>query len=338
MKKDIICFGVRDYEIPYFEELGKKYDYNLVLKPQFLNTENYKDALGYEVVMVRGNCVVNYEAMKDLADHGLKYYLTRTAGYNHVDLKACKDFHIESAFVPGYSPNAISELALTLAMMLLRNAAYTVDYTHKGNFKVTNQMFSREVRGCTVGILGCGRIGCTSASLFKGLGAKVIGYDVYQSDKAKELVEFVDLATFVKEADIILVHLAYIPGVNDNFINKELISKMKKNAILVNVARGEVLDLKSALEAVENNHLAGLAIDVIDHEKTLFFKNFEDPSKMDTEVHQKLIDLYPRVLVTPHIGSSTDKALIDMIEVSLKNMDEYLSTGDCKNSLLKKIK
>ena len=113
---------------------------------------------------------------------------------------------------------------------------------------------------------------------------------------------------------------------------------MKKNAILVNVARGEVLDLKSALEAVENNHLAGLAIDVIDHEKTLFFKNFEDPSKMDTEVHQKLIDLYPRVLVTPHIGSSTDKALIDMIEVSLKNMDEYLSTGDCKNSLLKKIK
>ncbi len=336
MKKEIICFGVRDYEIPYFEKLGKEYDYKLVLKPQFLNTENYKDALGYEVVMVRGNCVVNDAAMKDLADHGLKYYLTRTAGYNHVDINACEKYGIESAFVPGYSPNAISELALTLAMMLLRNTAYTTDYTHNLNFKVTNQMFSREVRGCTVGILGCGRIGCTSASLFKGLGARVIGYDVYQSENAKKLVEFVSLDEFIKQSDIILVHLAYIPGKNDNFINEEFISKMKKNAILVNIARGEVLDINAAVNAVENNHLAGLAIDVIDHEKTLFFHNFEKIEDIENPTFRKLVSLYPRVLITPHIGSSTDKALIDMIEVSLKNMDEYLETNTCKNSLLNK--
>lgn len=335
MERKIICFGVRDYEKPYFEELGKKYNYELVLKSQFLNTENYKDALGYEIVMVRGNCVVNYEAMKDLADHGLKYYLTRTAGFNHVDLKACKDFHIESAYVPGYYPNSISELALTLAMMLLRNTGYTTDLTHRGQFKVTNQMFSREVRGCTVGILGCGRIGCTSAKLFKGLGARVVGYDVYQSDYAKEVVEFLPLEKFIAESDIILVHLAYIPGKNDHFIDKDFISKMKDQSILVNVARGEVLDLQAAVEAIKSNHLAGLAIDVIEQEKTIFFKNFDDPKHMDTPLHQDLIDLYPKVLVTPHVASSTDKALIDMIEVSLKNMDEYLLTGKCKNSLIK---
>lgn len=335
MERKIICFGVRDYEKPYFEELGKKYNYELVLKSQFLNIENYKDALGYEIVMVRGNCVVNYEAMKDLADHGLKYYLTRTAGFNHVDLKACKDFHIESAYVPGYSPNSISELALTLAMMLLRNTGYTTDLTHRGQFKVTNQMFSREVRGCTVGILGCGRIGCTSAKLFKGLGARVVGYDVYQSDYAKEVVEFLPLEKFIAESDIILVHLAYIPGKNDHFIDKDFISKMKDQSILVNVARGEVLDLQAAVEAIKSNHLAGLAIDVIEQEKTIFFKNFDDPKHMDTPLHQDLIDLYPKVLVTPHVASSTDKALIDMIEVSLKNMDEYLLTGKCKNSLIK---
>lgn len=335
MKMEIACFGVRDYEKPFFDELAKKYDYKLTLFPQFLNTENYKDALGYEAVMVRGNCVVNREAMKDLHEHGLKYYLTRTAGFNHVDIEACKELGIQTAYVPGYSPNAISELALTLAMMLLRNTAFTTDYTRRGNFKVVNQMFSREVRGCTVGILGCGRIGCTTAKLFKGLGARVVGYDVYQSDYAKEIVEFLPLDEFIKQCDIILVHLAYIKGVNDNFINKEFISNMKEHAILVNVARGEVLDLDAALEAVENNHLDGLAIDVISNEKTLFFKNFDDPKHMDTPTHQKLIDLYPRVLVTPHVASSTDKALIDMIEVSLKNLDEYLETGKCKNSLIK---
>lgn len=335
MKKTIACFGVREYEIPYFKELGEKYDYKLDLFPQFLNTSNYSDALNYECVMVRGNCVVDKESMKDLKEHGLKYYLTRTAGYNHVDISACKELGIESAFVPGYSPSAISELALTLAMMLLRNTAYMVDYTHKGNFKVTNQMFSREVRGCTVGILGCGKIGRTTAKLFNGLGAKVIGYDLFENEEAKSYLTYVDLSTLIKESDIICVHMAYIKGENDKFINKEFINNMKDNSILVNVARGEVLDLDAALEAIENGHLAGLGIDVIDNEKTLFFKNFDDPSKMDTPQHQKLIDLYPRVLITPHVGSSTDKALIDMIEISLKNMDEYLLTGKCKNSLIK---
>lgn len=334
MKGKMICFGVRDYEKPYFEELGEKYDYDLVLRPEYLNNSNYELAKGYEMVMVRGNCPVDGEHMKLLKESGLKYYLTRTAGYNHVDVKACKELGIETAFVPGYSPNAISELALTLAMTLLRNVAYTCDETHKGHFKVTNRMFSREVRGCTVGIMGCGRIGLTTAKLFKGLGAKVIGYDVFQSDKAKAVVEFKDLDEFLKESDIVICHMAYIKGKNDNFINKDCINKMKKNAILINVARGEVLDTQAALDAVKDGHLAGLGLDVISQETTLFNKEF-DPAHMDSPMHQEIIDLYPRVLITPHVGSATDMALIDMIEVSLQNMDEYLTTGKCKNSLIK---
>ncbi|MGM9859064.1 MAG: NAD(P)-dependent oxidoreductase [Bacilli bacterium] len=335
MQRKIICFGVRDYEIPYFKELGKKYNYELVLKPQYLNTENYKDALGYEIVIIRGNCVVNYDAMKDLANHGLKYYLTRTAGYSHIDLKACKDFNIKCACVPNYSPNAISELALTLTMMLLRNTAYSTSLTSKGKFEVTNQMFSKEIRDCTVGILGCGKIGCTTAKLFKSLGATVIGYDIEETDTAKKIVDFYPLDIFISKADIIIVHISYIKESNYHFINKEFISKMQNNSILINVARGELLDTKAAIEAIKKNHLKGMALDVIEEENKLFFKNFDDVSKIESPIHKELISLYPRVLLTPHIGSSTDKALIDMIEVSLQNIDEFLSTGDCKNSLIK---
>ena len=237
MEKKIICFGVRDYEKPYFEKLGKQYGYELVLRSEYLNNDCWELAKGYAIVMVRGNCVVDREHMKMLKDNGLKYYLTRTAGYNHVDVAACKEFGIETAFVPGYSPNAISELALTLTMMLLRNTAYACDQTHQGHFKVTNQMFSREIRGCTVGIMGCGRIGCTTASLFKGLGAKVIGYDVFQSDHAKQLVEFEDIDSFLSDADVIICHMAYFKGKNDNFIDADKIAHMKEHAILVNVAR-----------------------------------------------------------------------------------------------------
>ena len=147
MEKKIICFGVRDYEKPYFEKLGEKYGYELVLSPVYISNDTWELAKGYEIVMVRGNCILDRDHMKMLKDNGLKYYLTRTAGYNHVDVAACKEFGIETAFVPGYSPNAISELALTLAMMLLRNAASACEQTHQRQFKVTNHMFSREVRG-----------------------------------------------------------------------------------------------------------------------------------------------------------------------------------------------
>ena len=334
MEKKIICFGCREYETPYFEKLGKQYGYELILRPEYLNDDNYELALGYPIVMVRGGCHVGYDNMGKLAKAGLKYYLTRTAGYNHVDIQACKDFGVETAYVPGYSPNAISELAVTLAMMLLRNAAYSTYEAKNGRFKVTNTMFSREVRGCTVGIVGCGRIGCTTAELFKGLGAKVIGFDVFVSDRAKALMDMKPIEDVLKESDIVVIHMAYAKGKNDDFINAERIAMMKPNAILVNVARGEVLDTEAAVAAIKENRLAGLGLDVIRGEGTLFNKEF-DPEHMPNPLHQDLIDLYPKILVTPHIGSATDLALVDMIEVSLQNMDEYLKDGHCRNSLIK---
>lgn len=334
MEKKMICFGARDYEKPYFDKLGKQYGYEFVLRPEYLNNDCWELAKGYPIVMIRGGCHVDKEHMRLLADAGLKYYLTRTAGFSHIDVEACKELGIETAYVPGYSPNAISELALTLAMMLLRHAALATSEAKAGRFKVTNAMFSREVRGCTVGILGCGRIGCTTAELFKGLGAKVIGYDVFVSDRAKATMEMKPLEEALKESDILICHMAYVKGQNDNFIDEKKIALMKEGAILVNVARGEVLDTPAVLSAVKSGKLGGVGLDVIDHESTLFNKVF-DPAHMDTPLHQELIDLYPRVLLTPHIGSATDLALVDMIEITLKNMDEYLATGHCHNSLIK---
>jgi D-lactate dehydrogenase len=334
MEKKIICFGVRDYEKPTFERLGKQYGYTLILKSQFLNDENYADAIGYPIVMVRGNCVVTHDNMGKLAKAGLRYYLTRTAGYNHVDVAACKEFGIQTAFVPGYSPNAISELALTLSMMLLRNAAYATSRTADLNFKVDDRMFSKEVRECTVGILGCGRIGYTTGSLFKGLGAKVIAYDLYPNDKCKDVVTYVDLDTFLKSSDIISVHMNYAPGKNDKFLDAGKLAMMKEGAILVNCARGELLDNEAAVSAVEKGHLAGLGLDVIPNEKGIFNKSFQSVEEMKDPLVERMIRLYPKVLLTPHLGSATDKALSDMVEVSLKNMDEFILSGTCKNSLI----
>lgn len=333
MEKEIICFGVRDYEKPFFNQLGEKYGYNLKLVEEFLTNDNYELALDNECIMVRGNCFLNENSISKLHEKGLKYLLTRTVGFNHIDINACKNLGIEVAYVPGYSPNAIAELAVSLSMMLLRNTAYMVDLSRQKDFRVTNQMFSREIRNCKVGIIGCGKIGVTAGTLFKGLGATVLGYDVYQSDTAKEIVEFVELDELIKQSDIISIHMPHIKGTNDHMINADFISKMKDDAILVNTARGELLDLEALVTALENNKLYGAGLDVIENEKELFFNKFD--GEIGNELYDRAVKLFPKLLFTPHVGSSTDEALTNMIEISLQNMNEYIELGTCSNSLIK---
>lgn len=124
----LVCYGVRETEVPFFEEINKKFGYDIKLVLSGLNDENVKEAMGAEAIMVRGGCKADRQNLELLKAHGLQYVLTRTVGINHVDLEAVKDLGLKAARVPGYSPNAISELALSLAMMLLRHTAYTVKF------------------------------------------------------------------------------------------------------------------------------------------------------------------------------------------------------------------
>lgn len=260
----LVCYGVRETEVKYFEEINKKFGYDIKLVTLGLNHENVKEAIGAEAVMVRGNCKADRQNLELLKANGLKYLLTRTVGFDHVDLQAVKDLDLKCARVPGYSPNAIGELALSLSMMLLRHTAYTVNRTREKNFVVDPFMFSKDV--------------------------------------------------------------------NYHMINDEFISKMKDGAILVNTARGEVQDIEAIIRGIESGKLGGFGTDVLEGESVTFFKDLRE-KELENDLHQRLVDLYPRVLVTPHIGSYTDEALINMIEFSYENLRDFLNEGTCKNSI-----
>nr|WP_302595514.1 2-hydroxyacid dehydrogenase [uncultured Cellulosilyticum sp.] len=328
----IVCYGVRPTEVPYFNKINEKFGYDLKLVTLGLNHENVEEAIGAEAIMVRGNCKADKRNLELLKANGLEYVLTRTVGFDHVDLETAKELGLKVARVPGYSPNAIGELAVSLAMMLLRHTAYTVNRTSERNFIVDATMFSKEIRNCTVGIMGTGKIGLTTAKLFKGLGAKVIGYDIFQSDAAKEVVEFKSFDEVVAESDIISVHMPYIKGQNYHIINDDFIAKMKQDAILINTARGELQDLEAIIRGIESGKLGGFGTDVLEGESAVFFKEFPGQA-LENPVFEKLVNLYPKVLVTPHIGSYTDEALTNMIEISLENMTSYLKNGTCDNAI-----
>ncbi|MGO3732600.1 MAG: 2-hydroxyacid dehydrogenase [Vagococcus sp.] len=330
MTLKIICYGVRENERTYFEDLNK-YQFDLTLVEELLTHENIETVKGHEAVLLRGNCVADYKNIEKMAAYGVSYLFTRTVGYNHIDLTAAAEFNLDVARVPSYSPNAIAELSLTLAMMLLRSTAHTTLRTSNKNFVVDNEMFSKEIRNCTVGVIGTGKIGVTEANLFKGLGARVIGYDVFQNEVAKSVLTFKELDELLAESDIVSVHVPYFPGENDKMINKDFLSKMKKGAILINTARGELQDDEAILDALESDKLAGFGTDVFANEKDLFFKEFQPWEPLPNKTVQSLIHMYPRVLVTPHIGSNTDEALSNMIETSFENFNDMVTFGKTDN-------
>lgn len=332
MTLKVVCYGVRPNEVPFFEKLNK-YNFELRLVEELLNHDNIDTAEGMDAVILRGNCVADRQNIAKMSEYGIKYVFTRTVGFNHIDLQAAADYNMSVARVPGYSPNAIAELSLTLAMSLLRHVSYTVNKTSKYDFRVDGAMFSKEIRNCKVGIIGTGKIGLTEAKLFRGLGADVYGYDVFQSEEAKHVVKFVEMDDLLEKCDIVSLHVPYFPGKNDKMVNAEFISKMKDGAILINTARGELQDNEAILEAIKSGKLDGFGTDVFANEAAFFFKNFENGDEISDQTVRELVDLYPKVLVTPHIGSNTDEALSNMIEISYDNLNDILTTGSTANAI-----
>jgi len=331
MSVKLVCYGVRDVETEYFNRLNK-YDFKTTYVKDLLNTENLHLIEGNEAVMLRGNCPANEENIRVMADYGVKYLLTRTVGYNHIDLDAAKKYGMKVARVPGYSPNAIAELALTLAMMLLRNTAYTVSKTRKQDFTADAQMFSPEIRNCTVGVIGTGKIGLTAARLFKGLGARVIAYDLYPNEEGKEVVEYMSLDEVISQSHVVSVHCPYFKDSNHHMINDDFIAKMKSGAILINTARGELHDVEAVIRALESGKLGGFGTDVLEGEQKVFFKDLRNQELEDKNI-EKLVKMFPKVIITPHIGSYTDEALVNMIEISYDNLNDMLIKGKSKNEL-----
>lgn len=328
----VIFYGVRDVEVPIFEAVNKKFGYDMTLIPEYLTDEaTTRKAAGNDAVVLRGNCFATKERLDIYKEMGVEYVLTRTVGVNHIDVPYAKELGLKTAYVPFYSPNAIAELALTLAMSLLRNVAYTANKTKERNFIVDKQMFSKEVRNCTVGVVGLGRIGMTAAKLFKGLGANVIGYDLFPKTGVEDIVTQVSMDELLEKSDIITLHAPYIKE-NGKIITKETLAKMKDGVILINTGRGELVDTGALVEALESGKVSGTGIDTLENEVSIFFKDFGN-NKLEDPNFEKLVEMYPKVLITPHIGSYTDEAALNMIETTFDNIKEYLETGDCKNKI-----
>ena len=168
--------------------------------------------------------------------------------------------------------------------------------------------------------------------MFHGMGAKeVLGYDVFDIKGLGDIAKQVPLDELLAKADIISVHVNYKKG-DPPFINKEFFAKAKPGLVMVNASRGQLADQQAVIDAIESGVLNGYAADVLVGEAALFGKDLTD-KKIEDPILAKMVDLYPKILITPHLGSYTDEAVSNMVEISYQNLKDYVETGACANEI-----
>ena len=250
-----------------------------------------------------------YPAQVVAAAPNLKLLDVAFTGIDHVALDACKEKGVMICNAAGYSTQCVAELAIGLAISCLRNMPACETATRTGG--VGGPLRGREIGGRTVGIVGTGAIGTMTARLFQAFGAKVIAYSRTVRPEVEAMgVQYVSLEELMAQSDIVSVH---VPNNQETkgMISKALIAAMKPTAILINVARGAIVDNAALAEALNTGMLAGAGIDVFD---------MEPPIPADYPLlHAK------NAVLTPHVAFATDESMLRRAEIVFQNVEAYLA-------------
>jgi len=311
----VVAYSINPFEKEFLIRANqKKHDITLISNALSLETTPY--AKGKDAVLVFTNDDVSEDVINKLADLGVKYIGTRSKGTDHIDKKAAENRGIKLANVPLYSPQAIAEHTVALALALSRNLVKANANIHDFDFRLDDLM-GFNFSGKTVGLIGMGQIGIATATIFKSMGCHVIGYDANIHEK-HDPVPLTSLNELLAESDIISLH-APLTDETKHIINKLTIRQMKPNVMLINTSRGGLINTADVLNALESGKIGYLGLDVYEFEKGLFFEDHENDKKRDALL-DKLIS-YPNVLITPHQAFLTAESLQEIANQTIKNLD-----------------
>lgn len=330
----IIFYDIKQFERDFFEkELFDKY--NLEFKEEELTPETQISYLeeNAEIISVFTSSRLTSEVLYRFKK--LKLILTRSVGFSHIDMDYCNENHILVANTPHYGDYTVAEFSFGILLNLVRRICYGVNELKNGD--MYPETFGMELCDKTIGIIGTGSIGEKSVKIAKGFSMNVVCYDVLKNIKIEEKynVKYVDLNTLCKLSDVIMLHAPLTPN-SYHLIDRDMISLMKDNAIIVNTARGELVDTEALYDALLDNKIKGAALDVLEYEETISNKrpgeNINLKNLRTSLINNKLLNLH-NVIVTPHIAYDTQEAVNRILEMTISNLNDYRQNIPLKNQV-----
>ncbi len=278
-------------------------------------------AAGCLAACVFVNDDVSSDTLKILAAQGTRFIALRCAGFNNVNLETAAELGIALAHVPAYSPYSVAEHAVGLVLMLNRKLYRAYNRVRDDNFSLDG-LLGFDLNGCTVGVIGTGKIGLIFAQIMHGFGCRLLGYDAYPNDTFEAIgdARYVQLPELFANSDIISLHCPLMPATY-HLINTAAIAQMKPGVMLINTSRGGLMDTEAVIAGIKSETIGYLGIDVYEKEDDLFFSDLSDRIIQDDTF--QLLQSFPNVVITAHQAFFTRNALANICDTTIANLKAF---------------
>ena len=331
----VSIFETDENQEEYFK--NKLQENNLKFSPHTLepDREFEEDFFDAEVISVFAFSQVKKEILEKFPN--LKFITTRSTGFDHIDLEYCREKGVIVSNVPAYGVHSVAEHTFALILALSQKIVPSVERTRRGDFTLDG-LRGFELYGKTIGVVGTGNIGKVVAQIGLGMGMKVIAYNRHEDEDLKNAgVEFMDLDSLLGKSDIVTLHLPYNKETH-HVINLENINKFKKGAILINNARGGLLETQAILEALNQEIISAAGLDVLEEEcgireeGELLSTKFLETCDLKTQLLDHMLLNREDVLITPNNAFNSNEAVEQIMEITAENIKTYLA-GNPQNTV-----
>ena len=258
----------------------------------------------------------------------LRIISTRSTGYNHIDIKYCRKYHIAVFNVSGYGQTSVAQYTMMLILALVRNlkSAYLGIKSHNPDYI---QYRGRNIDSMSLGIIGGGSIGCAVGKLAEAFGMTVYINSLERNSDAECFAQYLTFEEILEMSDIISLHIPYKSELF-HMIGRNEIGKMKDGVFIVNTARGELIDSAALYEGINTGKIKGAALDVFECESLsvkggeipINLENYDKECISNALIAQKLIN-FDNVIITPHIAYNTQESIDKILEITFNNLRDY---------------
>ncbi len=316
----IFAYALREFdEKEFFDQFSKEFNCEYGYTTEYPSPDNVALAKGYDAISATP-CDLGSDMLNLFYDVGVRYIATRSIGFDHIDLVRAKELGMGVSHV-SYAPETVADYAIMLMLMCCRKIcpilerAKVQDYTLKGKM-------GKDLCDCTVGIVGTGQIGKTVIKHLSSFGCRLLAYDLYPNEECKSLAEYVSLEELYAQSDIITLH-APSNAESYHMLNNRAFSQMKDDVIIVNTARGALIDTNALIDALTSGKVGHAALDVLEQEDGLYYSN-RVGDVIDNRT-MAILRSFPNVILSPHTAFYTRKVVQDMAYKSIKSVHDMMN-------------
>lgn len=310
----LFVYSYREFdEAEFFQRYAEEYDVELGICREAPTLENAHLAEGYPYISVI-TTKIDASLVERFHELGVKMISTRTVGYDHIDTKAAKRLGVGVSNVT-YSPECVADYTVMLMLMSVRKMKRIMQREEINDFSLPG-IQGRELPNFTVGVIGTGRIGRSVIRDLSGFGCRIYAYDLYENETVKQYASYVTLEELYEKCDMITLHMP-LNAENTHMIDAAAIKKMKDGVVIINTARGGLIDTKALIGGLESGKIGAAGLDVIEDEFGMYY--FDRKSDVLSKRDLYILRGFPNVIVTPHMAFYTDQAVSDMVRHSMES-------------------